>query len=269
MHRSTQVTDRPPGPPTDEPEEERGRSLRQAATLTAIVGVVHAILFIVAYFLLAQVPGPEATDEEIYAYYSSSSGSLPSLVGLYIMPFAAIAFMWFIVALRMWETFSVRRENLLYSNLQLVSGILYVAMLAVGAAAQGVLAASAAYATGPIDPVVARQFPQYGSTILIVFATRMAAIFVFTTSSIGRTTGVLPRWFAYVGYVVGLFMLLSATLHPALALVFPTWLLGLSAILLIKARAIPRDARLPSLAPAGVLGRISPDRDDAGQTGRQ
>ena len=187
------VTDRPRGPPTDQPDEERGRSLRQAATLTAIVGAAHAILFIVAYFLLAQVPGPEATDEEIYAYYSSSSGSLPSLVGLYIMPFAAIAFMWFIVALRMWETFSVRRENLLYSNLQLVSGILYVAMLAVGAAAQGVLAASAAYATGPIDPVVARQFPQYGSTILIVFATRMAAIFVFTTSSIGRTAGVLPR----------------------------------------------------------------------------
>ena len=60
----------------------------------------------------------------------------------------------------------------------------------------------------------------------------MAAIFVFTTSSIGRTAGVLPRWFAYLGYAVGLFMLLSATLHPALALVFPTWLLGLSAILL-------------------------------------
>jgi len=246
-----------------DPPEERGRSLRRAAMITAAVGAVHAILFVVAYLLLAGVPGADASDEEIIAYYSSPSASVPSLVGLYVMPFAAIAFMWFIVALRMWEAYSVRRENILFSNLQLVSGILYVGMLSVGAAAQGVLAASAAYATGPIDPVVARQFPQYGSTVMIVFAIRMAAIFVFTTSNIGRTSGVLPRWFARIGFAVGVFMLLSATLHPVLVLVFPTWMLGLSALLLIKARSIPHDVRLPAIAPGGVLPPISPDRDDA------
>lgn len=252
-----------------DPPEERGRSLRRAATITAAVGAVHAVLFVVAYLLLSGVPGADATDEEIIAYYSSASASVPSLVGLYVMPFAAIAFMWFIVALRMWEAFSVRRENILFSNLQLVSGILYVAMLSVGAAAQGVLAASAAYATGPIDPVVARQFPQYGSTIMIVFAIRMAAIFVFTTSNIGRTSGVLPKWFARIGFAVGVFMLLSATLHPVLVLVFPTWMLGLSALLLIRARSIPRDVQLPAAARGGVLRPISPDRDDAARSGPQ
>ena len=252
-----------------DPPEERGRSLRRSATLTAAVGAVHAILFVVAFVLLGGVPGPEATDEEIVAYYSSPSASVPSLVGLYVMPFAAIAFMWFIVALRMWEAFSVRRENLLFSNLQLVSGILYVAMLSVGAAAQGVLAASAVYASGPIDPVVARQFPLYGSTVMIVFAIRMAAIFVFTTSNIGRSAGVLPRWFAYIGFAVGVFMLLSATFNPVLVLVFPTWLVALSAILLVKARSIPRDARLPEMGGAGVLGRISPEPDDDGHPGRR
>jgi hypothetical protein len=261
------VPDQPATSATDSPEE-RGRSLRRAATITAGVGALHAILFVVAFVLLGTLPGPEATDEEILAYYSSSSASLPSLVGLYVMPFAAIAFMWFIVALRMWEAYSVRREHMLQSNLQLVSGILYVAMLSVGAAAQGVLAASVAYASGPIDPFVARQFPQYGSTILIVFAIRMAAIFVFTTSSIGLSSGVLPRWFAYLGFATGAFMLVSATLQPILVLVFPTWLLALSAILFIKARSIPRDARVPSVAAASVLGRISPDRDDAGAGSR-
>jgi hypothetical protein len=254
--------------PADQPEEP-GRSLRRAATITAAVGAIHAILFVVAYVLLAGAPGADATDEEITAYYSSPSSSAASVVGLYVMPFAAIAFMWFIVALRMWEAYSVRRENILFSNLQLVSGILYVAMLSVGAAAQGVLAASATYATGPIDPVVARQFPQYGSTVMIVFAIRMAAIFVFTTSNIGRTSGVLPRWFARIGFAVGIFMLLSATLHPVLVLVFPTWMLGLSALLLIKARSIPHDVRLPATAPGGVLRPISPDRDDAARSGPQ
>jgi hypothetical protein len=259
----------PEPPPTTvaDPPEERGRSLRRAATITAGVGAIHAVLFVVAFVLLAGVPGPEATDEEILAYYSSSSASVGSLVGLYVMPFAAIAFMWFIVALRMWEAISVRRENLLFSNLQLVSGILYVAMVSVGAAAEGVLAATVAYTTEPIDPVVARQFPLFGSAVLVVFAVRMAAIFVFTTSSIGLSSGVLPRWFAYIGFAAGVFMLLSATLQPFLVLVFPTWLLALSAILLIKARAIPRDARLPAVGGT-VLGRISPDRDDAAGGGR-
>lgn len=227
-----------------DPAEDVGRSLRRAATITAGVGAVHAILFVIAYVLMSGVPGPDATDEEIIAFYSSPSGNVPGLVGLYVMPFAAIAFMWFIVALRMWEAYAVRRENILFSNLQLVSGILYVALLSVGAAAGGVLAASAAYSSGPIDPVVARQFPQFGSTVLVVFAVRMAAIFVFTTSTIGRSAGVLPRWFAVAGYLVGVFMLLSATLHPALVLVFPTWLFVLSAILLSRARSIPADARV-------------------------
>ena len=247
-----------------DPPEERGRSLRRAATITAAVGVVHALLFLLAFILLSGAPGAEASDEEIYAYYSSPAGRLPSLVGLYVMPFAAIAFMWFIVALRMWEAYSVRRESILLSNLQLVSGILYVALLCVSAAAHAVLAASVEFTGGTIDPALARQFPQYGDTLNSVFALRMAAIFVFTTSNIGRTSGVLPRWFAYLGFAVGLLMLLSATLQPALMLLFPLWLLGLSAILLIKARSIPRDAKVPAVAGGGP-GGISPDRDDAGR----
>ncbi len=242
--------------------EERGQSLRRAASLTAAVGAVHALLFLVAFLLLSGAPGPEATDEEIYAYYSSPAGRLPSLVGLYIMPFAAIAFMWFIVALRMWEAFSVRRESMLLSNLQLVSGILYVALLSAGASAQAVVAASVEFANGSIDPVAARQFPLYGNTIFFVFAIRMAAVFVFTTSNIGRTARVLPAWFGYVGMVVGLFMLLSISLTPALLLVFPIWLFALSALLLIKARSIPRDIRLPVRADARVAARFSSNTDD-------
>jgi hypothetical protein len=253
-------------PPANEASPEtpdRGRSLRRAATLTAGVGALHAIIFLLAFVLLSGAPGAEATDEELIAYYSSPSGRLPSLVALYLMPFAAIAFMWFIVALRMWETFSMRRESQLLSNIQLVSGILYIALLAVGSAAQTVVAASVEFAGGEIDPVVARQFPVFGSTVIFVFAVRMAAVFVFTTSNLGRTARVLPRWFAYVGFVVGLFMLLSVSLTRVLLLVFPLWLLLLSVILLVKARSIPRDVRLPS----GRGERFSSDGDDADHAG--
>ena len=52
--------------------------------------------------------------------------------------------------------------------------------------------------------------------------------------------GVLPRWFANLGFAVGVFMLLSVTLNEALVLVFPTWLVSLSAILSSRPGRSPR-----------------------------
>ncbi len=242
--------------------EEQGRSLRKAATLTAVVGLAFSVLFTVSFVLLIDVPTSTATDEEIYAYYSSQARVLPVAVGLYLLPFAGIAFLWFIVTLRLWAAASTRHVNNLQSNLQLISGIVFVALFFVGAAATSVLASSVQFANGPVDPVTARQFPIFGNTVILFFAMRMAAMFVFTTSALGRSARILPRWFALIGFVVGLFLLFSATLTPTLILVFPVWVAVLSAILLRRAREIPKDLRLPASAGnvMNPLGMPSPRR---------
>ena len=195
--------------------------------------------------LLSTVPGPKASNAEIADFYGSGGSRRVVLVGLYLMPLAAIAFVWFIVALRMWIDSSTRRRDALLSNIQLATGILYVALFCASFAATSVLAASVEFADADTDPVVARQFPQYGASLLFVFAFRMAAMFVFTTSSILRGANVLPRWFAWSGYAVGLFLLLSASFEGWFALVFPIWLLVLSAILMRRARQIPPELVLP------------------------
>ena len=209
--------------------------------LTSAVGGLHAVLFLVSFLLLSSRPGANATTGEITEYYSSAESRRVLLVGLYLMPFAGIAFIWFVVALRMWVEGTVRRVNILLSNIQLVSGILYVALFFAAAASTSVLAASVEFSDGDIDPVVAHQFPQFGNTLVLVFALRMAAMFVMTTSTIGRTSRVVPAWFAWSGYVVAAFLLLSASLQTWLALVFPIWLLVLSVILLQHARRIPSE----------------------------
>lgn len=242
--------------PGDDPATpaQRGRSLRDAATLTAAVGIAFAVLFSVAFILTLDVPGALATDQEITDYYASGDQVRPVTIGLYVMPFAGIAFLWFIVALRMWAAASTKRLNALQSNLQLVSGVIFVALFFTGAAASAVLAVTVQYAQAPVDPVVARQFPIFGQALLLFFAMRMAAMFVFTTSAIGRSAGILPRWFAWIGFLVGLFLLLSASFTPLLILVFPAWVLGLSLILLRTARQISSDVRLP----AGTGGVMNP-----------
>ena len=224
-------------------------SRRDKALLTVGVGVAHALLFMLSYWLLTAAPGAHAPDEELVAFYESGDRRQLLLVGLYVMPFAGIAFLWFSVALRAWIRASSPRESELFSGVQLVSGILYVGLFFAAAAASSVMAVSVEFSRSRVDPVVARQFPQYGATLLLVFAMRMAAMFVFTTSRIGRTTGVLPRWFTHLGLVVGLFLLLSASFSRVLVLVFPLWLLALCALLLGRARRLPRGA--PDPAGAG------------------
>jgi hypothetical protein len=246
-----------PGPP--ETPEERGRSLRTAATLTAVVGALHAVLFLASWFLASDAPGADATNAEIADYYSSPESRRVLLAGLYIMPFAGIAFIWFTVALRMWEEGSTYRRSVLQSNLQLVSGILYIALLFVAGASSTVLAASVEFADGEIDPVAARQFPVFGSTVIFVFAFRMAAMFVFTTSSIGLRAGILPRWFAWGGYAVGAFLLLSASFEQWFVLVFPAWLIVLSVLLLRSARKIDPELRLRRVRQEPVfVSRVQP-----------
>jgi len=62
--------------------------------------------------------------------------------------------------------------------------------------------------------VTARQVPVFVVT-LTLFAMRM---FVSTTSAIRRSAGILPRRFAYAGFAVGGFLLLTATFAPFLVL---------------------------------------------------
>ena len=223
--------------------EERSATvpLRRAATLTAILGAVFGVLTLLALWLHSTIPGARAEDRQLIDYYEAGDNRLPVLVGLYIMPFAGIAFIWFMVALRGWITAVAHRVDVLLSNVQLVSGIVFLTLFFAAGASSGVMAASVEFSDGVIDPEVARMFPAFGSTLFIVFAARMAAMFVITTTSIGRGSGALPKWFVWAGYLVGLFLLLSATLQPLLFLVFPIWTLVLSALLLLRARQLPKE----------------------------
>jgi hypothetical protein len=225
------------------------QSARRAAMLTAGVGIAHAVLFVLSFWLLAGTPGARAPDVEIREFYGSEARRRLTLVGLYIMPFAGISFVWFIVALRMWISHNLNRENVLLSNVQLVSGILFVAMFFASAATSAAAAASAEYADA-IDPDMARQLPMYGQTLMFVFALRMAAMFVFTTSNIARAAGILPRWFTLAGFGVGLFLLLSATFTTLLALVFPLWMVCLCSLLIVRARHLPEDMTVPEVRGA-------------------
>lgn len=218
----------------------RDPTLRRSVLLMIAMGAVHAILFLVSYWLLSIGPGTSATDIQIEAFYHRVDQRDAMLVGLYLMPFAGVAFIWFLVALRTLIARRDRREPLLLSNevlsnVLLISGILYVAIFFTTSVAVAATAATVEFEGTLISPSVVRLFLGFGHTLLYSIGLRMGAMVVFTTSTIGRRVKMLPHWFSYLGYAVGLLLLLIVSFSPALAVIFPLWLLSLCAIMLLRA----------------------------------
>lgn len=202
------------------------KRLRMAALFTSIAGAVYSILFIASFWLMLDLVRSRPADADPATYYGSSDGQTVRIVALYLLPFAGISFLWFIVSLRMWISVrTVRPINALFSNVQFASGLVFLTLL---------FAAAAALSVGPVTfnsndafatPVVTREFPLFGTSLFFVFATRMGAMFVFTTTRICSSAGIIPRWFTLVGLAVGITMLLTSSFNRWMIVVFPIWVL--------------------------------------------
>ena len=154
------------------------------------------------------------------------------LVALYLIPFAGIAFLWFIAVLRRRIG---RGEDQFFATAFLGSGLLFIAMLfAAGAAATAAVAAAQSGTERELDPafVFGRSL---ANALFYVFTIKMAAVFMLVSSTIGRRTGFLPRWFIILGMIGAAVMLVSVGFFEPLALIFPAWVAVVS-VLILRAR---------------------------------
>ena len=168
------------------------------------------------------------------------------LTGLYVLPLAAVAFLWFIAALRQWVELSSRKIDHLLATVQMLSGVGFITLAFAAAGAATIVASSVELANLPVDPTVARQFPLYSRTLLIIFGMRMAAIFVTTTAKLGHEAELLPRWFVFGSYGVAAALFLVATLNVWLVVVFPLWVLALNGIIWLHTHARQQERVAPA-----------------------
>ena len=71
------------------------------------------------------------------------------------------------------------------------------------------------------------------STLLIVYAMRMAAVFAISTTTIATRLGLAPRWLTVLGLASGVILLLSAGFIPWIEVVFPAWVFVFSLHILV------------------------------------
>jgi hypothetical protein len=183
------------------------------------------VLLITALVLL-QVSVP-AHPEVAGAWLADSRRRTAVAVALNLIPFAGIAFLWFIGVLR--DRIG-EREDRLFATVFLGSGLLFVGMLFVAAAVAG---ATIAVATVQPGPDILKLNRDLTGSLLNVYAMRMAAVFTLTTVNIARRTAIVSRRLVLAGLVCALILLVGVGISPWVELVFPAWILVLSLEILI------------------------------------
>ncbi len=106
----------------------------QTPAAAGIAGLLFSTLFITSVVLLYRTPGAGSSAQEIAAWYGGKEARTIGIVGLYLAPFAGIAFLWFIAVIR---SRIGDREDRFFATVLFGSGILFVAMMFAAAAAGG------------------------------------------------------------------------------------------------------------------------------------
>jgi hypothetical protein len=156
-------------------------------------------------------------------------------IALNLVPFAGIAFLWFIGVLR--DRIG-EREDRFFATVFLGSGLLFVAMIFVASGIGGALIADTSSGLPGAGTLALGR--NVTSILLNVYAMRMAAVFTLTTVTIARRTEIVSRWLTVAGLVTALVLLVGVGISPWVELLFPAWVLALSVdILAAGSRASP------------------------------
>jgi len=188
----------------------------------AVAGIAFAVLLTAAMLLLRSSTGGPASDPNGWIGDESRRRMVGWAISL--VPFAGIAFLWFIAVIR--QRLGAR-EDKLFATVFLGSGLLFVAMLFSAAAVTGGLLTLAAQPQG-VDQATTRLAGALTSALLATFGARMAAVFVLVVTTLGRKTEIIPQWLAVGGYGCAVLLLFSPPSTALLHLAFPLWVLVVS-----------------------------------------
>ncbi|GGU70898.1 hypothetical protein GCM10010211_40760 [Streptomyces albospinus] len=197
----------------------------QTPRIAAVAGIVSGLLLGIA-ILLVRLAVPEHAEDAVDWIRATSQRDFLR-TALALLPFAGIFFLWFMGAVR---DYVGAGEDRFFATLFLGSGLLFVAMLFVLAAAAGSLLAVTDVSSSPSAGQLALW--QYGRHLVLAlltsYSTRMAAVFVVSTTTIGHRLGIFPRWLVWLGYLVALALLFAVGTTSHCELVFPFWMLAVS-----------------------------------------
>jgi hypothetical protein len=184
----------------------------------AIAGIVFSILLLAILWLVRRSVPADPLDTGAWIVTDAKTVAL----ALNLVPFAGVAFLWFIGVLR--DRLG-EQEDRFFATVFLGSALLFLAMLFAGAAVAGafILVASSADPNEMIKSSTFR-FARATAYILVnIYAIKIAGVFMISTSTVVISTGIAPRWIAILGYALACILLLGSYYISWSLAVLPLW----------------------------------------------
>ncbi|MGN6747969.1 MAG: hypothetical protein ACTHJS_05175 [Xanthobacteraceae bacterium] len=206
------------------------RATLKTPKAAAIAGVLFSVLLILVFWLL-RISVPD-DPQEPGSWLNSESSTVALAVNL--VPFAGIAFLWFIGVLR--DRLGAH-EDKFFATVFFGSGLLFLAMLFAAAAVAGALIIS--FEAAPAQLINSATFHLARAAaynLMNVYAVKMAGVFMITTSTIAIYTGLAPRPLAILGYALSLLLLFGSYYLSWSFIVFPLWVLVMSVYIFLSER---------------------------------
>jgi hypothetical protein len=193
----------------------------------AIAGMLFSVLLVIVFWLFrTSIP---ADPQEPGSWLHTNSQNVALAVNL--MPFAGIAFLWFIGVLR--DRLG-QLEDRFFATVFFGSGLLFLAMLfTAGAIAAAILIAFVMHPQELIGSATFHFARAAAYSLMNVYMIKMACVFMITTSTVAIYTGIAPRWLAVLGYVLALLLLFGSYYFSWSFVVFPLWVFLISLCILM------------------------------------
>lgn len=197
----------------------------------AVAGILFAALYTTSLVLIRLAIPVELTADN-GAWLETNAKTV--VLALNLVPYAGIAFLWFIGVLR--DRLG-NLEDRFFATVMLGSGLLFLALTFAGAAmAGGLLSSYAAVSSTILESGLFSYSREVIFHVINVYAIRMAGVFMFSLGTIWFRTGVMHRGWAFVTYALALLLLVSIGYSLWVTLIFPGWVLAVSVYYLIRNR---------------------------------
>ena len=194
----------------------------------AVAGILFAVLFFISIILLRLALPEDLAGPDAAAWLKSNTE--PLSLALTMVPFAGIAFLWFMGVVR---AHLGKLEDQFFSSVMFGSGLLFLAMIFAAAAIAGGIIVSYGVAA---DKLIENGVVTFGRAIMYtitnVYAIRMAGVFMISLGTIWIQTRAVPRPFVFITYALALLLLVTISFSLWMIMIFPVWVFVISVYIL-------------------------------------
>ncbi len=196
-----------------------------------LAGVLAVACWVVAFLVSTDSPDSSDSDQEIAAFWTSHSHQVHDIVAFFLFLAGLLLFLGFLAALRsrlVDAEGGPGRLTALGYGAGVASGVLL--MVAVAGWTSPAFTANDT-SKFSLEPNTYRLLNDLAYGVWVI-AVVVAALLVWATSAIALRSGLLPKWFAWLGVLAGILQLLAIFFIPFF--IFLGWIVIVSLLLVFR-----------------------------------